>query len=106
MKIVTAQGHMFSGGPGSSDEYAAMAQGRLLQMFKTSRSEYSVVFTTGLNASYRLVANSYPFQKGSPILVCQDIHDSANQVQSHTFIISCSIFSVIRCSIQIDQELD
>lgn len=60
MKIVTAQGHMFSGGPGSSDEYAAMAQGRLLQMFKTSRSEYSVVFTTGLNASYRLVANSYP----------------------------------------------
>lgn len=49
-------------------------------MLNTTRSSYSVVFTTGLKASYRLVANAYPFQKNSPILVCQDNHDAVNQL--------------------------
>ncbi|KAG0596630.1 hypothetical protein M758_UG271000 [Ceratodon purpureus] len=80
MKIVMAEGHMFGAKTSGTAEYAAMAQARLLKMLNTSRSEYSVVFTTGLKASYRLVANAYPFQKNSPILLCQDNHDAINQL--------------------------
>lgn len=80
MKIVMAQGHMFVGKSSSSADYASMAQVRLLEMFHTDSTEYTVVFTTGLKASFRLVANAYPFRKGSPILVAQDNHDAVNQV--------------------------
>lgn len=80
MKIVMAQGHMFVGKSSSSADYASMAQVRLLEMFHTDSTEYTVVFTTGLKASFRLVANAYPFRKGSPILVAQDNHDAVNQL--------------------------
>lgn len=80
MKIVMSEGPMFGAKSSGTAEYATMAQVRLLKMLNTSRSEYSVVFTTGLKASYRLVANAYPFQKNSPSLFCQDNHDAINQV--------------------------
>jgi molybdenum cofactor sulfurtransferase len=82
MRLVMAEGHMFGTKSTSSAEYAASAQSRLLEMLHTSRSEYCVVFTTGMKASYRLVASAYPFQKGSPLLLCQDNHDAVNQVTS------------------------
>jgi hypothetical protein len=82
MRIVMAEGYMVGAKPTGTAEYAAMAQARLLEMLNASRSEYSVVFTTGLKASYRLVANAYPFQKNSPLLLCQDNHDAVNQVST------------------------
>ena len=75
-----SEGHMFGHKTVGTAEYASMAQARLLRMLNTNRSEYTVVFTTGLKASYRLVANGYPFQKNSPILLCQDNHEAVNQV--------------------------
>lgn len=80
MRIVMAEGHMFGTKSTSLVEYAAMAQGRLLKMLNTNSSVYTTVFTTGLKASYRLVANAYPFQKNSPLLLCQDNHDAVNQL--------------------------
>lgn len=49
-------------------------QKRLLQMLNTTSSHYSIIFTVGFQESFRLVAESYPFLRGSPLLVCQDNH--------------------------------
>jgi len=80
MKLVMAEGHMFGANSSTTVEYAASSQDRLLQLLNTTKAEYSIVFTTGLKASYRLVANAYPFLKGSPLLLCQDNHDAVTQV--------------------------
>lgn len=66
-------------------------QDRLLSIFNTNRNDYSVVFTTGFQASYHVVAESYPFHKGSPLLVCQDNHDSVRQVIDYS---SCGVLIV------------
>lgn len=74
------EGHMFGANSSTTVEYAASSQGRLSQLLNTTKAEYSIVFTSGLRASYRLVANAYPFLKGSPLLLCQDNHDAVSQV--------------------------
>lgn len=80
MRLVMAEGQLFGANSATAAEYAASSLNRLLQLLNTTNSEYSIVFTTGLKAAYRLVANAYPFQKGSPILLCQDNHDAVSQV--------------------------
>lgn len=52
----------------------------LLKMFNTTKAAYSVVFSTSFRTAYRLVANAYPFRKGSPLLLCQDNHECVRQV--------------------------
>lgn len=84
MRLVMAEGHMFGANSSTAAEYAASSQERLLQLLNTTKSEYSIVFTTGLKASYRLIANAYPFQKGSPLLLCQDNHDTVGRVTNDT----------------------
>jgi molybdenum cofactor sulfurtransferase len=84
MRIVMAEGHYFGSSSNHLSEHVGDAQGRLLQMFNTSRAEYTVVFTSGFTAACRLVADAYPFQKGSPLLLCQDNHEAVRQVLAFT----------------------
>jgi molybdenum cofactor sulfurtransferase len=67
-------------------QHVTDVQTRLLRMFNTSKSAYSVVFTTSYRTAYRLVANAYPFRKNSPVLVCQDNHECVRQVQHSTLL--------------------
>lgn len=55
-------------------------QQRLLRLLNTTSSQYSVIFTAGFQESFRLVAESFPFQRGSPLLVCQDNHAAVRPV--------------------------
>lgn len=49
-------------------------QERLLTMLNTTSTHYSIIFTAGFQESFRLLGDSFPFQRGSPLLVCQDNH--------------------------------
>lgn len=53
---------------------------RLLEMFNTNKDEYSVIFTTGFTAAFRLFAEAYWFPKGSSLLLCQDNHEAVKLI--------------------------
>eukprot|EP00249_Psilotum_nudum_P009631 c22054_g1_i1 orf=421-2208(-) len=57
-------------------------QERLLRLFRTSKSDYSVIFTTGFTAGCRLFGDIYPFQRGSLLLACQDNQEALKHVIS------------------------
>eukprot|EP00250_Pteridium_aquilinum_P008713 c18154_g1_i1 orf=100-1776(+) len=68
----------------SSDlmSYVFDTQQRLLRLLNTDKSEYSVIFTTGFTAGYRLFGDIYPFHKGSSLLALSDNHESVKHVIS------------------------
>jgi molybdenum cofactor sulfurtransferase len=49
-------------------------------MLNADVDEYSVIFTTGFTAGYRLFADIYPFRKGSVLLTLLDNHESVKHV--------------------------
>ncbi|KAG6541478.1 hypothetical protein Mapa_017152 [Marchantia paleacea] len=56
------------------------AQDFILQLVNTDRATYSIVFTTGIAAAFRLMGEAYPFQKNTPLLVCQDNHEAVKKL--------------------------
>ncbi|XP_024391522.1 uncharacterized protein [Physcomitrium patens] len=80
-RILMAQEHDF-GIDSTSNLYhhVSAVHASLLKMFNTTKAAYSVVFSTSFRTAYRLVANAYPFRKGSPLLLCQDNHECVRQL--------------------------
>ncbi|GLJ11776.1 hypothetical protein SUGI_0176810 [Cryptomeria japonica] len=63
--------------------YIENTQERLFQLLNTRKEDYSIIFTNGATAGFRVFGDLYPFQRGSFMLVCQDNHVSVNHsVQS------------------------
>jgi molybdenum cofactor sulfurtransferase len=60
--------------------YVSDTQHRLLHILNADVDEYSVIFTTGFTAGYRLFAEIYPFRKGSVLLTLLDNHESVKHV--------------------------
>ena len=60
--------------------YVLDTQHRLLQVLNADVEEYSVIFTTGFTAGYRLFGDIYPFHKGSILLTLRDNHESIKHV--------------------------
>lgn len=60
--------------------HVSATQHRLLRMLNTTSAHYSIIFTAGFQESFRVIAASYPFQRGSPLLVCQDNHAAVRRV--------------------------
>ncbi|XP_024377388.1 uncharacterized protein [Physcomitrium patens] len=60
--------------------HVSETQHRLLSMLNTTSSNYSIIFTAGFQQSFRVLAESFPFRKGTPLLVCQDNHVAVRQV--------------------------
>ncbi|CAM6128809.1 unnamed protein product [Calypogeia fissa] len=52
------------------------AQDRIFQLLNTDRSAYSIVFTTGFIAGFKLMGQAFPFQRNTPLLVNQDNHEA------------------------------
>lgn len=89
LKILLAQGPCLGSASLSSSsenalyKHVADTQNRLLRLLNTTASHYSVLFTAGFQDSFRVLADSYPFQKGSPLLICQDNHAAVRLVRQH-----------------------
>lgn len=87
MKILLEEGPCLGSAFMSAPEsglftYVSDTQERLLRMLNTNRMEYSIIFTAGFQESFQVVAEAYPFQRGSPLLVCQDNHAAVRQVRN------------------------
>ncbi|KAG0567113.1 hypothetical protein KC19_7G111100 [Ceratodon purpureus] len=86
MKILLEEGPCLGSAAVSSSSdnplfnYVSDTEDRLLRMLNTTSSHYSIIFTAGFQESFRMVAESYPFQRGSPLLVCQDNHAAVRPV--------------------------
>ncbi len=51
------------------------------RFFRASSEEYEVVFTANASGALKLVGEAYPFQPGSPLLLCYDNHNSVNGIR-------------------------
>ncbi|BBN15813.1 molybdenum cofactor sulfurtransferase [Marchantia polymorpha subsp. ruderalis] len=58
------------------------AHDSILQLFNTDRATYSIVFTTGLASAFAMVGEAYPFQKNTPLLLCQDNHEAVKRLMA------------------------
>lgn len=87
MKILLDEGPCLGSASVSSSSdnplfvHVTETEDRLLRMLNTTSAHYSIIFTAGFQESFRLVAESYPFQRGSPLLVCQDNHAAVRPVR-------------------------
>ena len=87
MKILMEEGPCLGSASVSSSSdnpllmYVSETEDRLLRMLNTTSAHYSIIFTAGFQESFRLVADNYPFQRGSTLLVCQDNHAAVRPVR-------------------------
>jgi len=73
-------GNPHSSSPSSlaATRLAEEARADILRHFSASPEEYLVVFTQNASGALKIVAESYPFQEGSRLLLTSDNHNSVN----------------------------
>ncbi|PHH91321.1 hypothetical protein CDD83_969 [Cordyceps sp. RAO-2017] len=62
----------------SSTEVVELARRRVLSHLNASADEYAVIFTANATAAIRLVGESYPFRRGTRLVLTSDNHNSVN----------------------------
>jgi selenocysteine lyase/cysteine desulfurase len=73
-------GNPHSSSPASmlSTRLADRARADVLRQFRASPDEYAVIFTQNASMALKLVAESYPFEAGSRLVLLADNHNSVN----------------------------
>ncbi|MGZ8412425.1 MAG: aminotransferase class V-fold PLP-dependent enzyme [Gemmatirosa sp.] len=67
----------------ASTALIAEARARVLRFLDADPSEYAVVFTANASGALRLVAESYPFGRESPLVLSADNHNSVNGLREY-----------------------
>lgn len=82
--------HEVLGNPHSSNptshiatQLANQARNYVLEYFKASQDEYTVIFTQNATGALKLVGESYPFRPGSTFLLTFDSHNSVNGIREY-----------------------
>eukprot|EP00658_Telonema_sp_P-2_P073518 TRINITY_DN625_c0_g1_i3.p1 TRINITY_DN625_c0_g1~~TRINITY_DN625_c0_g1_i3.p1 ORF type:complete len:512 (+),score=91.94 TRINITY_DN625_c0_g1_i3:187-1722(+) len=75
-------GNPHSGNPASLRMTLLVEQTRayIFEFFKADPAEYTVIFTPNATGAIKLVAEAYPFQPGSKVLITDDNHNSMNGI--------------------------
>ncbi|WP_313316461.1 aminotransferase class V-fold PLP-dependent enzyme [Stenotrophomonas sp.] len=70
---------------GSATSAAAYAKARedIFRFFNGDPSEYEIIFTANASAAIRLVAESFPFEAGSQVLLSKDNHTSVHGLREY-----------------------
>jgi selenocysteine lyase/cysteine desulfurase len=73
-------GNPHSQNPASSesDRLIERARAAILRYFSTSAEDYAVIFTPNATGACRLVAEAYPFRRGTRLVLTADNHNSVN----------------------------
>src|SRR5918992_5404112 len=76
-------GNPHSENPTSSAATALVDRTRaaILSYFNASPEEYAVIFTANATGACRLVAEAYPFEPGSRLVLTADNHNSVNGIR-------------------------
>lgn len=62
----------------AATDLVEQARDRILEYFNASHSEYTVIFTPNATGAARLVGESYPWRRGSRLVLTADNHNSLN----------------------------
>jgi len=62
----------------AATKLAAEARQDVLRYFRASPDEYAVIFTQNASGALKIVAESYPFEPGSRLVLSTDNHNSVN----------------------------
>jgi selenocysteine lyase/cysteine desulfurase len=65
----------------ASTELVERTRAAILTYFNASADEYAVIFTPNATGACRLVGESYPFRRGSRLVLTIDNHNSANGIR-------------------------
>lgn len=75
-------GNPHSGSRSSTDAYAK-ARTEIYRFFRCTPDEYEIIFTPNASGAIRLVAESFPFQAGSEVLLTKDNHTSVHGLREY-----------------------
>ncbi|WP_082001691.1 aminotransferase class V-fold PLP-dependent enzyme [Rahnella aquatilis] len=78
----TILGNPHSGSRSSADSYEKARQA-IYRFFRCSADEYEIIFTANASSAIRLVAESFPFEKGSEVLLTKDNHTSVHGLREY-----------------------
>ena len=67
----------------ASGDLLAEARAAVLRHFSADPAEYTVVFTANATAALRLIGESYPFARGSRLVMLLDNHNSVNGLREY-----------------------
>lgn len=70
-------------GSKSSDEAHEKARAEIYRFFRCDPDEYEIVFTPNASGAIRLVAESFPFDSGSQVLLSKDNHTSVHGLREY-----------------------
>lgn len=75
-------GNPHSGSPSSAAAYA-QARAAIYRFFNCDPHAYEILFTANASAAIRLVAESFPFEPGSQVLLTKDNHTSVHGLREY-----------------------
>lgn len=80
-----AHGNPHSDNPASarSDRLLASARTAVLRHFNADPDEYVAIFTANATSAIRLVAEAFPFDRDTPLVLTADNHNSVNGVREY-----------------------
>ncbi len=66
-----------------SSSYLEQARNDVLDYFRADPEDYVVIFCSNASAALKLVAESYPFEKGSELVLTADNHNSVQGIREY-----------------------
>ncbi|MFI8415603.1 aminotransferase class V-fold PLP-dependent enzyme [Serratia sp. NPDC078593] len=78
----TIFGNPHSGSQSSKETYEQARQA-IYRFFQCSPDEYEIIFTANASSAIRLVAESFPFESGSEVLLTKDNHTSVHGLREY-----------------------
>lgn len=70
-------------GSKSSDGAHEKARAEIYRFFRCSQDEYEIIFTPNASGAIRLIAESFPFESGSQVLLTKDNHTSVHGLREY-----------------------
>lgn len=86
-------GNPHSGNPTSkaATKLVDEIRNQILEFFNASTSEYCVIFTSNASGALKLVAESFPFQSSSSLLLLADNHNSVHGIREYAVAAKASV---------------
>lgn len=70
------------------------ARDRLLRFLDADPSEYGVIFTANASAATKLVAEAFPFRRGSRLALSADNHNSVNGIREYARVRGATVITL------------
>ena len=84
-KLVLGNPHSYNPAALAATQNVDDVRRQVLNSFNASSKDYCVIFTANATAAVKLVAESFPFQSGSQLLLTTDNHNSINGIREYAW---------------------